>query len=235
MAQGKLYMMPITLGGDRAEAVIPSDVLETIKATRFFIVENIKTTRRFLRAIDREFPIDDSTFFELNKRTPSEELPTFLEPLFSGNDIGIFSEAGCPGIADPGSEVVKIAHEKQLTIVPLVGPSSILLGLIGSGFNGQQFKFHGYLPKDRKERINALKNMESQVFRSGETQIFMDTPYRNQNVLDDLLEVLKSQTKLCIAAGLTTDVESIKTKMISDWSKRKPNLDKVPVMFLIGK
>jgi 16S rRNA (cytidine1402-2'-O)-methyltransferase len=226
-------MMPITLGANNADAVIPSEVLNKIKETRFFIVENIKTTRRFLRSIDKEFPIDDSTFFELNRRTTPEELPSFLYPIKEGNDVGVLSEAGCPGIADPGSEIVKLAHEKKIQVVPFVGPSSILLGLIGSGFNGQQFKFHGYLPKDRKERINQLKNIERGV-NSNETQIFMDTPYRNMNVYEDLLEVLKESTKLCIAANLTTDSEKIQTKTISDWKKTKVNLEKIPVMFLIG-
>lgn len=227
-------MMPITLGENNPDAVIPEEVLQKIKSIRFFITENIKTLRRFLRSIDREFPIDDSVFYELNKRTDSKDLPSFLKPIEEGNDIAVFSEAGCPGIADPGSEIVKIAHEKGIQVVPAVGPSSILLGLIASGFNGQQFSFHGYLPKDRKDRIQKLKSLEKFVQR-GETHLFMDTPYRNNHVLEDLLECLKESTRLCIAANITTSKERIETKSIADWKKNKPNLEKIPVMFLLGK
>ena len=226
-------MIPMTLGADNPNWVIPQEVLEKTKTIRVFIVENIKTTRRFLRSIDPTFPIDDSQFFELNKRTQPEELYSFIQPAMEGKDIGVFSEAGCPGVADPGSEIVKIAHQKNIQVVPFVGPSSILMGLMASGFNGQEFSFHGYLPKERKDRIQKLKAMERNAY-NGETQIFMDTPFRNQNVLEDLLENLKETTKLCIAANITTEKERIETKTIQDWKKNKINLDKIPVMFLLG-
>ncbi len=233
MAKGKIYMMPMTMGAENAEQVIPTEVLERIKNIRFFIVENVKTTRRFLRSIDKTFPIDDSTFFEINKRVQPEQLYEFVQPAVKGEEVAVFSETGCPGIADPGSEIVKIAHQKGIQVVPHVGPSSILLGLMASGFNGQHFTFNGYLPKERKDRIQKLKSMERNAY-NGETQIFMDTPYRNMNVMEDLLQNLKESTQLCIAANITTDKESIKTKSIADWKKSKTNLDKIPVMFLIG-
>ena len=201
MAKGKIYMMPMTMGAENAEQVIPKEVLERIKNIRFFIVENVKTTRRFLRSIDKTFPIDDSTFFELNKRIQPEYLYEFVQPALNGEEVAVFSEAGCPGVADPGSEIVKIAHQKGIQVVPHVGPSSILLGLMASGFNGQYFTFNGYLPKERKDRIQKLKSMERNASK-GETQIFMDTPYRNMNVLEDLLQNLKETTQLCIAANI---------------------------------
>lgn len=234
MTKGKIYMIPMTMGGEDANWVIPSEVQEKTKSLRCFIVENIKTTRRYLRSIDKSFPIDDSQFFELNKRTRPEDLFSFIRPAIEGQDIGVLSEAGCPGVADPGSEIVNLAHQNNLQVVPFVGPSSILMGLMASGFNGQQFCFHGYLPKERKDRIQSFKKMERNA-NSGETQIFMDTPYRNQNVLEDLLGNLKESTRLCIAANITTDKENIQTKSIADWKKRNINLDKIPTMFLIGQ
>lgn len=233
MAKGKIYMMPMTMGEENADQVIPSEVLEKIKSIRFFIVENIKTTRRFLRSIDKTFPIDDSTFFELNKRVQPQDLFEFVKPAVQGEEVAVFSEAGCPGVADPGAEIVKIAHQKGIQVVPHVGPSSILMGLMASGFNGQKFSFHGYLPKERKERVQILKAIERNAYK-GETQIFMDTPFRNMNVLEDLLQNLKESTNLCIAANITTERERIQTKSVADWKKSKINLDKIPVMFLIG-
>ena len=235
MTKGKLYLVPTLLGGESANTVIPKDVVDKTTSLRFFIVENIKTARRYLRKLDREFPIDDSTFFILNKRTELSELHSFVKPVLEGNDMGIISEAGCPGIADPGANIVSIAHSKGIQVSPLVGPSSILLTIMGSGFSGQEFTFHGYLPKERRDRIHALKKMEADAYRTGFTHLFMDTPFRNMNVLDDLLNEMSDQTMLCIASNLTLDSESIKTLSVKDWRNNAYDLNKIPVMFAIGK
>ncbi|MBW7868172.1 MAG: SAM-dependent methyltransferase [Brumimicrobium sp.] len=235
MATGKLYLLPTLLGSDNWEHVIPYDVVKIAKETRYFAVEEIKTARRFLRKIDREFPIDDSTFFVLNKNTPHHELAKMLVPLKEGKDVAIMSEAGCPGIADPGANLVALAHQQNLLVMPLTGPSSILLGLIGSGFNGQTFTFHGYVPKERKQRIDAFKNYERSAGQSGHTHIFMETPYRNNHLLEDLLNECLDTTFLCIACDLTLPSEQIQTKTIKDWRKKAFSLEKRPTMFLIGK
>lgn len=235
MAKGNLYLLPITLGGERIEDVIPQEVINKTISLRLFAVENIKTARRYLRKLDRNFPIDDSTFFILNKKTEASELHTMLKPAIDGNDIGILSEAGCPGVADPGAELVALAHNKGIHVKPLVGPSSILLALMGSGFSGQEFTFHGYLPKDRKERIHVLKNYETDTRRNGVSHIFMDTPFRNMNVLEDMLNELSDATMLCIASNITMPTENIQTHSVSDWRTRAYDLDKKPAIFIIGK
>lgn len=234
MKTGNLYMIPNSLGGETTSDIIPEDVKLIATSLRTFIVEDIKSARRFLRKMDREFPIDDSLFFVLNKKTDRGELTAFIQPLLKGVDIGVISEAGCPGVADPGAEVVALAHKKGITVKPLVGPSSILLTIMGSGFSGQVFSFHGYLPKDRKDRINALKDFEHDTRRSGKTHVFMDTPFRNMNVLDDLLNELSDSTYLCIACNVTLPTESIKTMTIKDWRENAYDLSKKPTMFAIG-
>ncbi|MBX2949001.1 MAG: SAM-dependent methyltransferase [Crocinitomicaceae bacterium] len=232
---GKVYMIPTTLGGEQINDVIPESVQRLIVGLRHFIVEDIKSARRYLRRIDRDFPIDDSTFFELNKRTDVKDLSRFLKPVTEGFSIGVISEAGCPGVADPGAEIVAIAHEKGIRVAPLVGPSSILLALMGSGFSGQEFTFHGYLPKDRKERVKRLKDFEADTRRSGHTHLFMDTPFRNMNVLDDLLNELADTTQLCIASNITLPDESVWTMSVEKWREKAYDLSKKPAMFLIGK
>ncbi|MBC9813495.1 SAM-dependent methyltransferase [Crocinitomicaceae bacterium CZZ-1] len=232
---GKVYMIPTTLGGEQINDVIPESVQRLIVGLRHFIVEDIKSARRYLRRIDRDFPIDDSTFFELNKRTDVKDLSRFLKPATEGFSIGVISEAGCPGVADPGAEIVAIAHEKGIRVAPLVGPSSILLALMGSGFSGQEFTFHGYLPKDRKERVKRLKDFEADTRRSGHTHLFMDTPFRNMNVLDDLLNELADTTQLCIASNITLPDESVWTMSVEKWREKAYDLSKKPAMFLIGK
>lgn len=227
-------MVPMTLGGDQISEVIPGEVLTKVNQLRFFIVENIKTARRYLRRIDRTFPIDESTFFILNKKTDKAELIKFLKPAIEGHDIGVISEAGCPGIADPGAEIVALAHQKNIPVRPMVGPSSILLTLMGSGFSGQEFFFHGYLPKDRKDRIQTLKDYEQDSRRTGTTHLFMDTPFRNMNVLEDLLNELSDTTLLCIASNLTMPDERINTNTVIDWRERAYDLSKKPTMFAIG-
>lgn len=232
---GKLYMIPTTLGGENINDVIPQSVQETIKNLRHFVVEDIKSARRYLRRVDREFPIDDSQFFELNKRTELKDITRFLKPAKEGHSIGMISEAGCPGVADPGAELVAVAHELGIRVAPLVGPSSILLALMGSGFSGQEFTFHGYLPKDRKDRVRRLKDFEADTRRTGYTHIFMDTPFRNMNVLEDLLNDLSDTTKLCIASNITLPDESVWTMNVAEWREKAYDLSKKPTMFLIGR
>ncbi len=233
MAKGKIYMIPTTLGDSTINSVIPKDVQQIIIDTKYFIVENIKTTRRFLKKVQREIDIDKLQFFVLNKHTSSIDLESFLNPALDGNNIGIISEAGCPGIADPGSEIVNIAHSKNFEVVPLIGPSSILLALIASGMNGQNFCFNGYLPKERNLRIKKIKELERQAI-SGFTQIFMETPFRNNHLIEDLLKQCAPNTKLCLAADISTENEFIQSKKISAWEKNIPNLNKRPCIFIIG-
>lgn len=232
---GKLYMIPTTLGGEQVNDVIPESVQQLIISLRHFVVEDVKSARRYLRRLDREFPIDDSVFFEMNKRTEIKDLNRFLKPVKEGHSIGVISEAGCPGIADPGAELVALAHEEGIRVAPLVGPSSILMALMGSGFSGQEFTFHGYLPKDRKDRIRRLKDFEADTRRTGYTHIFMDTPFRNMNVLDDLLNELADTTLLSIASNITLPDESVWTMSVAQWREKAYDLSKKPAMFLIGK
>ncbi len=233
MEKGILFLLPMTLGDSELDTVIPENIQNLITNLDVFIVENIKTTRRYLRKLDKEFDIDNSTFFELNKHTDLTKIDTFLAPINKGKNIGIISEAGVPAVADPGSTVVSLAHEKGITVSPLVGPSSILMGLMASGFNGQKFTFNGYLSKDKKERIKDLKRLENYAFK-GTTQIFMETPFRNQAMLEDILKTCAPKTKLCIASNITTFEEKISTKTVEYWNKNTPNLKKIPVIFILG-
>jgi len=235
MAAGRIYLIPNTLGGETTTNILPQDVARTAVELRSFAVEEIRSARRLLRKIDREFPIDDSTFFSLSKNTPFHELQSIIQHVLRGNDLGVISEAGCPGVADPGAELISLAHASGIHVCPLVGPSSILLALMGSGFSGQTFTFHGYLPKERKERVHKLKDFEADCRRTGATHIFMDTPFRNMNVLDDLLNELTDHTMLCIASNLTLHDERIKTLSVKEWREHAYDLSKLPVMFLIGK
>lgn len=235
MSKGRLYLLPTTMGSDEWEHVIPQEVAEFAKKTRYFAVENLKTARRYLRRLDREFPIDDSTFFILNKKTPNHELIEMLAPLNEGFDVAIISEAGCPGIADPGANLVALAHQRNLFVSPLTGPSSILLGLMASGFNGQSFSFHGYLPKERRDRINAFKEYERSSNSSGHTHIFMETPFRNNHLLEDLLNECMDHTFLCIACDLTLPSQRVQTMTVKEWRKKAFDLNKRPTMFLLGK
>lgn len=234
MTNGKIYLIPNTLGGESTKDIIPQEVAELATSLRIFAVEDVKSARRLLRKIDREFPIDDCQFFELNKRTPIEELHKILRVLSPESSIGVISEAGCPGVADPGAELVALAQQRKIEVVPLVGPSSILLALMGSGFSGQNFAFHGYLPKERKDRIKKLKDFEGDSRRNGTTHIFMDTPFRNMNVLDDLLNELADPTMVCIASNITLPDASIKTMSVKNWREEAYDLAKIPTMFLIG-
>jgi 16S rRNA (cytidine1402-2'-O)-methyltransferase len=234
MKTGTVYLIPNTLGGETLQDIIPNDVIKQTISLRFFAVEEIKSARRLLRKMDREFPIDECTFYALGKHAGVDDLPKILYALRNGNNVGILSEAGCAGIADPGAEVVAMAHQNGIPVEPMVGPSSILLALISSGFSGQNFSFHGYLPKERKDRVRRLKDMEGDSRRTGATHIFMDTPFRNMHVLDDLLNELADPTLLCIASDLTLLERSVKTMSVKDWRENAYDLAKKPTLFLIG-
>lgn len=231
---GTLYILPNTLGGESISDIIPNEVIEKAISLRYFIVENIKSARRVLRKMNREFPIDDSMFIEMNKRSTEQDSMKCLQWLIAGNDVGMLSDAGCACVADPGSEIVSLAHSQKIAVIPFVGPSSILLSLMGSGFSGQKFSFHGYLPKDRKERIRTLKTFEFESRKRGYTQIFMDTPYRNMNVLEDLLNELADHTQLCIASNITLHNQRVRTMSVEDWRENAYDLSKSPCVFLIG-
>ena len=231
---GTLYILPNTLGGESISDIIPNDVVEQAISLRHFVVENIKSARRVLRKMDREFPIDESMFIEMNKRSTERDTMKSLQWLIAGNNVGVISDAGCACVADPGAEIVSLAHSQKIAVIPFVGPSSILLALMGSGFSGQNFSFHGYLPKDRKERIRTLKTYEFDSRKKGYTQIFMDTPYRNMNVLEDLLNDLADHTQLCIASNITLHNQRIRTMSVEDWRENAYDLSKSPCVFLIG-
>jgi len=228
-----LYLIPVTLGDTAIETVLPPYNREIIVNIRHFIVEDIRSARRFLKKVDRDIDIDTLTFYELNKHTSPDDISGYLKPLLAGNSMGVISEAGCPAVADPGADVVAIAQRKNLKVVPLVGPSSILLAVMGSGFNGQSFAFHGYLPIESGERAKKLKMLEQRAYTENQTQLFIETPYRNNKMLDDILQNCRPQTLLCIAADLTCEGEYIKTKSISDWKRKKPDLSKIPCIFLL--
>ena len=227
---GKLYLLPNLLGGTAVEGVIPGDVIDVIKNIRIFATENVKNTRRYLKKIDKAINIDELTFLDLNEHSDIKDIETYI-PYLKDNDVGIISEAGCPGIADPGAELVALAHRHGYQVVPLVGPSSILLALIASGCNGQNFSFNGYLPVNRAERVKTLKNYEKQSSAENRTQIFIETPYRNLQLFEDIVSSLSPVTRLTVACDITTENEYIKTMQIKDWKHEKPDINKRPTIF----
>lgn len=230
-----LYLLPVTLGDTTIESVLPPYNKEIILQIKHFIVEDVRSARRFLKKVDREIDIDSLTFYELNKHTSPEDISGYLKPLIAEQAMGVISEAGCPAVADPGADVVAIAQSQNLKVVPLVGPSSIILSVMASGFNGQSFAFHGYLPIEPGERIKTMKYLEQRVYSENQTQLFIETPYRNNKMLEDILRNCRPQTKLCIAANITCEGEYIKTKTIKDWQGKLPDLSKIPCIFLIYK
>ena len=230
-----LYLIPNLLGDTPVEQVLPPYNREIILGIRHFIVEDVRTARRFLKLVDRSIDIDQLTFYTLNKHTNPEEVASMLKPLEEGSPMGVISEAGCPAVADPGADVVAIAQHKGLQVIPLVGPSSIILAVMGSGFNGQSFAFNGYLPIEPDERIKTLKKLEQRAYTENQTQLFIETPYRNAKIMADILKACRPQTHLCIAAGLTTKDEYIRTRTIKEWGGKLPQLDKIPCIFLIYK
>lgn len=231
---GTLYLLPVTLGDDQLTRALPADVIGLAQRLDTFVVENEKTARRFLGLIKTIKPVRELEMLLLNEHTDDKALPALLAPLLAGKDVGLMSEAGCPGIADPGAKLAELAHRKGIRVAPLVGPSSILLGLMASGFNGQRFTFLGYLPSDKAERIKALKALEQTSQRLGETQIFIETPYRNQHMLEDILSHCQSQTRLCIASNVSLEQELIISRPIAEWRKSTlPDLHKQPTVFLL--
>ena len=230
-----LYLLPVTLGETSIERVLPTYNKEILLGIKHFIVEDIRSARRFLKKVERSINIDELTFFPLNKHTSPEDISGYLKPLMEGNPMGVISEAGCPAVADPGADVVAIAQRKNLKVVPLVGPSSIILSVMGSGFNGQSFAFHGYLPIEPNERAKRIKTLEQRVYSENQTQLFIETPYRNHKMMEDIVKNCRPQTKLCIAANITCEDEFIKTKTIKEWQGKLPDLNKIPCIFLIYK
>lgn len=230
-----LYLIPVTLGETPLDRVLPAHNREIVSGIRHFIVENVRTARRFLRQVDSRFDIDASQFLELNKHTTPEAVAGYLKPLLEGKPMGVISEAGCPAVADPGADVVAIAQRKGLKVVPLVGPSSIILSVMASGFNGQSFAFHGYLPIKPEERAKKLRQLEQRIYNENQTQLFIETPYRNGKMIEDILKTCRPQTKLCIAANLTCDDEFVSTRTVKEWGGKIPDLSKIPSIFLLYK
>lgn len=231
-----LYLIPVTLGETEIRSVLPDYNHDVIVGIKHFIVENIRSARRFLKKVEKSIDIDQLTFYELNRHTDRKIIGEYLEPLKQGQAVGIISEAGCPAIADPGADVVALAQSHGFKVVPLVGPSSIIMALMGSGFNGQSFAFNGYLPVDPAGRTKALKKLENKVYNEDQSQIFIETPYRNSKMLETMLSALRPDTKICLAAGITTEQEFIVTKTVSQWKKGSmPDFEKVPCVFLIGR
>ncbi|MFK7755846.1 MAG: SAM-dependent methyltransferase [Flavobacteriales bacterium] len=234
MSKGTLYLIPCTIGS-APELVIPASVNSIVNEIDVYVVENLRSARRFLSSIKIQTKIDNLTFYELGKHTEESDIPSFLNPAMEGKNIGLISEAGLPAVADPGGKLVAIAHGRGIKVKPFTGPSSLMLALMGSGFNGQNFRFRGYIPKERGERISFLKDMETEAVKRGISQIFMDTPFRNDNVLEDCLHHLSPKTYLNISADITMDSEFIRTLPVGNWKTQKPQLKKRPTVFIIGR
>ena len=235
MIESALYLIPVPLSEGAVENVLPASNLALVGEIKHFIVENVRSARRFLKKCDRSINIDELTFYELNRHTDPNAIADYLQPLERGEAMGVISEAGCPAIADPGADVVAIAHRKGLKVRPLVGPSSILMGLMGSGFNGQSFAFLGYLPIDQGERARKFKEMERLIRNDHQTQIFIETPYRNNKLMAEMCKQLPGNLALCVATDITGAGEKIVTKTVREWAHTKYDFDKVPTIFLLYK
>ena len=233
MAAGTLFLIPTTLGNSTLAAVIPQEVLQRVRTLDYFVAENPKTARAYLKQAGTSKPLQELHIATLNEHTPDEAVADMAAPLRAGQDVGVMSEAGCPGIADPGAKLVLYAHRHAIRVIPLVGPSSILLALMASGLNGQSFVFHGYLPVADVEREKALRELEKQSRRLKQTQIFIETPYRNQKLLHSILGACASATLLCVAAEITLAGEDIRTMSVAAWKKTPPQLDRRPALFLL--
>ena len=231
--KGVLYLIPSVIAENTEKQVLSPQILEVCFHTKIFLAENIRTARRFISSLGMGISIPDLQFFVLDKNTPDQEVPELLQAVLNGNDVGVISEAGCPGVADPGARAVAWAHKHEVRVVPLVGPSSILLALMASGFSGQSFAFHGYIPVKGPERVQAIKQLEREA-KGGQTQIFMETPYRNNQLLADILQHCHGASRLCIARGVTGEQEFIKTLPVAGWKKAQPDLHKIPTIFLLG-
>lgn len=234
-SKGKLYLIPTTMGEMNPEEVLPSLVYRTIELIDTYIVENEKTARKFIKSVQPKKIQAELKILLLNKRTEDSDLHAMIKPCLNGENIGLMSEAGCPGVADPGASIVKIAHENGIQVIPLVGPSSILLAMMASGMNGQSFAFNGYLPIEKGEKKNAIKNFETLSNTKNQSQLFIETPYRNNKLMEDLLQFLQPNTLLCVACDITLPTEYIKTLRIADWKKTKVDLHNRPTIFIIHK
>lgn len=241
-----LYLIPVTLGDTPLSQVLPGYNLEVIRGIRHFIVEEVRTARRFLRQVDRDFDIDGSTFYSMGKHALEQQsgshlhsaaavYASYLKPIEQGLPVGVISEAGCPAVADPGADIVAIAQQKGYRVIPLVGPSSMIMAVMASGLSGQSFAFNGYLPIDPSDRLKRLKQLEVRAQQEHQTQLFIETPYRNAKLFAAILTACRPQTRLCIAAGITTSDEWICTRTIAEWKRQTlPDLSKIPAIFLIG-
>ena len=232
---GKLYLIPTTLGECNPDDVLPQTIKRAVDFINFYIVENEKTARKFIKSVNPDKVQSSLALSILNKHTEVADFNKMIQPCLEGINIGLMSEAGCPGVADPGAAIVKIAHEKGIQVIPLVGPSSILLAMMGSGMNGQSFAFNGYLPIDKSDKKTALKNFEKVSQDKNQSQIFIETPYRNNKLVEDILATLQPNTHLCIATDITLPTEYIKTQRVADWKKTKIDLHNRPTIFIIHK
>ena len=232
-----LYLIPVPLGETPVGQVLPAYNAEIIRNISVFIVENVRSARRFLKKADNSINIDDIEFYELNEHTNKNSIGNYLDPIIKeGKPMGVISEAGCPAVADPGADIVALAQKKNIRIIPLVGPSSILMSVMASGFSGQSFAFNGYLPAKPQERAQKLKQLEQRCYKENQTQLFRETPYRNAQMIESILKTCRPETKLCIASGITCPEEYIKTKSVAEWKKLPlPELGKIPAVFLIYK
>lgn len=233
MTKGRVILFPSLLAPVAPAEVLPQKNIELLRTVRYFVVEELRTARRFLKACDRSIDIDSLTFSVLNEHTPAGEVATMLAPALDGFDIGVISEAGCPAVADPGADLVAAAQRAGVEVVPLIGPSSILLGLMASGFNGQCFTFRGYLPVEGRARTEALRHMEREIRTRNCTQIFIETPYRNRRLLDELCAGLPGNMRLCIGLNITAHDQNIRTLTLAEWKKLNPELGKTPAIFLL--
>lgn len=233
MGTGTLYLIPTTLGESALATVIPQEVQERVRTLEYFVAENPKTARAYLKQTGMMKPLQELHIATLNEHTPDVAIAGLAAPLLAGNDVGVMSEAGCPGVADPGAKLVLYAQRHAIRVVPLVGPSSILLALMASGLNGQRFTFHGYLPVADNEREKALRELELQSRRLNQTQIFIETPYRNQKLMQSILARCAGTTLLCVAAELSLSGEDIRTMKVAEWKKNPPRLERRPALFLL--
>lgn len=233
MPTGTLYLIPVPLAENTAARSFTPYLINTINSISEYVVENEKTARRFLKEAGLKIPQSELLIHDYGKHSRDNDISTFFKGLLAGQDVGLMSEAGCPGVADPGADIVAEAHKRGIKVIPLVGPSSILLALMASGFNGQSFTFHGYLPIDKVERVKKIKELEGLAERLKQTQLFIETPFRNNPMLEEILRSCKPVTRLCIACNITGEDEFIKTQNIAEWRKNVPDLHKKPTIFLL--
>ena len=232
LKSAQIYLIPSTIAPDTQEAVINAQIRQVISAVDYYLVENLRTARRFISSL-KVRPVSELEFRVYNKNSTEAEMSHLMAPVIKGTDAGIISEAGCPAVADPGSSIVCWAHRRHIRVVPLVGPSSILLALMGSGMNGQHFEFHGYLPIDKPQRVKKIKYLERESHKTGKCQIFMETPYRNMALAVSLIESCQANTLICIATGITSPGESIITRSVTQWKGNLPDLHKIPAIFIM--